>query len=111
MARHLRVGLSVAGLAIALVVPGYVAWTFWDMHRLRSFCNEVHPGTPVKEISLIATRRGIDRRWLEREGNGIFDDSTKTWGLMIPAPSQMGDMACSIKHNGVVVTAAEVIGP
>ncbi len=111
MARLLRVGLLVAGAVFALAVPGYVAWTMWDMHRLRSFCADVHPGVAVKDLGSIVKRHGVGQRWLALEGSGVFDDRAKTWGLMIPAASQMGDMACSIKHNGAVVISAEVIGP
>ena len=111
MTRLRRVTLGVAGAAFALAVPGYVAWTMWDMHRLRSFCAEIHPGTTVKDIGDISKRHSIDRRWLDREGTGAFDDRSKNWRLMIPAPSQMGDMACSIEHNGAIVISAVVIGP
>ena len=111
MARLRRVGLGVVGAAFALAVPGYVAWTRWDMRRLQSFCAEVRPGTAVKDIRQIAQRHRVDWRWLDRGGSGTSDALGQTWGLMIPAPSTMGDMACSIKHNGSVVISAEVIGP
>jgi hypothetical protein len=50
-------------LVLALVLPLflYEAYVRWDMHRLRTLCDELHPGTPVPHIRTVVARYGLDR--------------------------------------------------
>jgi hypothetical protein len=101
--------IGKAILAIALVLLIYGAWFWWDMHRLRSFCGDLHVGTPVADIRGIAERHWISARYVH--GNGVYDEKTHSWFLPIPAPSTMGDMVCAIHHNNGKVVSAEIWGP
>ncbi len=38
--------LSVLGMPLL----AYGAYALWDVHRLRAFCNDVGPGTPVRGL-------------------------------------------------------------
>ena len=104
--RYINIGF---GIAFALAIPACIAWPQWDMHRLRSFCGDVRPGTPVSELVNVASDHWVDTRWLSRKG--ITDKRTNLEQIFVPAESQMGDMVCSIKHDGTKVISAEVWGP
>jgi hypothetical protein len=82
---------------------------WWDMHRLRAFCLDVHPGTVVTSISAMAQTHGLDEGQLRH--HDIYDDHAGSWQLLVPAPSTMGDMVCAIHHDKNLVLSAAIEGP
>lgn len=94
---------AIARIAKALVLLLLLgaAWIWWDVHRLRAFCDEVHAGLPLSTLAEVAQRHSVAPRWVARQG--VFDAQSKDWVMFVPAASTMGDVVCAIHHDRAVV--------
>jgi hypothetical protein len=112
-----RVGIGLSrqftGLALAapvLFVAAFVTWQVWREHQLRSYCEAIHVGMPVTEMLRLQKRHDIDesflnpynRRELHQE---VADQDVEFIGGYPGDP----DFVCSFRHNGAVVTSAEIV--
>lgn len=101
------IGKLAAAVLLAMLLIG--GWTWWDMRRLRSFCEDIHTGMSLAMLPGIAEQHGIHRGCLER--GGIYDERTRDWVLLVPAAFTMGDLVCAIHHDKVSVVSAKAWGP
>jgi hypothetical protein len=91
---------------VALTFFAYVGWLQWEVHKMKSFCGDVRPGTPVADLRAIADRHGVNLGKHE----GIYDESSKDWFLLVPVVPTFGDVICSIHHDKTVVRSAAMEG-
>ena len=107
MSPILKTAFRVGGALVLLASPLllYGAWMWWDIHKVTSFCQDVHPGALLTTLPQLAAEHGISRHWI---ANGIFDEKQKDWVFFVPAGSTMGDVACSIHHNKVAVVSVQM---
>lgn len=106
--KWIRASLKLCVLMVLLVWI-FGGWLWWDMRRVRAFCDEVKPGTLVASLPEIASRHGVDSKWFKSPG--VYDEKAGDWFLPIPAPSTMGDMICAIHHDQTLVKSAATSGP
>lgn len=100
--------LTRTAKALVLLLLLGTAWIWWDVHSLRTFCDEVRPGLPLAALAGVAQRHGVAPRWVGRQG--VFDAQSKDWVLFVPATSTMGDVVCAIHHDKAVVVGAKLWG-
>jgi len=98
--------LAKAALVLVAWFLIYLAYYWWDMRRLRAFCDDVKVGTPVSSLITIADQHGVEKHWLE--GKGVFDETRNEGVLYVPAASTIGEVACALHHNGLTVTSAKI---
>jgi len=89
-------------------MAAYSIYFAWDTHRLRSFCDELRPGTPVAQVAQIAARHHIDQKSIVDARK--LSDEAKDQRMIAVAPSTMGEMGCDIKLNGTEVISATLSG-
>ncbi|MEJ0084406.1 MAG: hypothetical protein WDO72_01880 [Pseudomonadota bacterium] len=103
-----RPSLVVLGTIFVLPMAVYSIYFVWDTHRLRSFCGELRPGTPVAQVAQIAARHGVDQKSIIDSRK--FSADAKDQRMIAVAPSTMGEMGCDIKLNGAEVVSAILSG-
>lgn len=103
-----RPSLVVLGTIFILPTAAYSIYYAWDTNRLRSFCGELDPGTPVVQVAQIAARHHIDQKSIIDARK--FSDEAKDQRMIAVAPSTMGEMSCDIKLNGSEVVSATLSG-
>lgn len=88
---------------IVLLFGSYIAWHWYDVSSLQSFCGAVQMGGAKSELNALANESGIDTRYTNRDG--VLAESGEEV-LLVPAPSSIGEIVCLIKiKDGVVVSA------
>ena len=93
-----------AGWFVIFII--YLAYYWWDMRQLRSFCDAIRVGTPVNALQQIADHHRISIRWLK--GDGAFNERTNTWTYYVPSTASVGANVCAIHHDKVTVISAEI---
>jgi len=86
------------------VVVYVVARTQAEIRRLEHMCGDLRQGTPITSIRKVAAKYGFER-YLDPD---VFDDRNRTWVIVVGTPSTIGDVACIIRHNQVVVLSTKV---
>jgi hypothetical protein len=99
--------LGAALLIVICISAAPMLWIQWDVHRVESFCGDIHPGMPVSALPALAERHSVDPLWLNHT---VKDDAGNDWLTFVPAPSTFGDITCNIHHDTIKVIAADVIG-
>jgi hypothetical protein len=94
----------VAGVSLLVLLGG--GWVWWDIHRTRSFCNEIKPGMLLSSLPQMADTYGVSRRLLK--GGGIRDKTSGIWILPVPATLSVGDVVCVIQHDNATVLSARM---
>lgn len=95
--------------AIAFIITFflvYLGYYKWDMGRLKAFCEDLQPGTPVSQLVRIAEQYGFSPSWFKTDG--AFDQTANQWTLYIPSISSVGANVCAIKHNKVTVISTKI---
>src|SRR5262245_28777193 len=108
MSRSVRNLILILVVCFFLPLAIFIAYTEWDIHRLKSFCNDVRPRMSIPDLRAIGSSHGIDQKWLQIESS---HDDQKRRQFFVPALSQMGDMVCAIEHDGTAVLSKELNGP
>jgi hypothetical protein len=93
-------------VCLALIFIAYLAYYWWNIAKLRAFCEELKPGTSVSELQRIGARHGINPSWLR--GDSVFDAASKQWRYYVPATSSVGANVCAIRHDKATVISAEI---
>jgi hypothetical protein len=98
---------TVANLIIffILAIVFYGAWSRWDVGNLKTFCSEIKPGDPLSGLPELAKSYHLNSRWITK--GGVFNKSSNTWINYLPAESTMGEIACAIEHDNVVVISSK----
>ena len=112
--------LIVALAAPFLLIGVYVGFSYWDDSRIRHLCAAIPTGTPVEKMRAIIT----DYRFGESlaKDNVSFDEIKRTSRVLIPGPwqsyvipiptsSRMGEMGCTIEHDGSKVVSSHLFEP
>jgi hypothetical protein len=86
-------------ILLALSICAYVGWIQWEVHKMKSFCGDVRPGTPIAGLRAIADRHGVN---LDKD-ESVYDESSKDWFLPVPVVPTFGDVICAIHHDKIVV--------
>jgi len=84
----------------------YLAYYWWDMRQLKSFCDDVKAGTPVSELRQIAEQHGINLRWIN--GDGILNQDKTEWSYYVPSTASAGANVCAIHHNKSTVISSVI---
>lgn len=95
-------GPVLAAPVVFVVV--FVMWQEWREHRLRSYCSSIHVGIPVTEMLRLQKRYSIDESFLNPLHQKLTDRDVEFIGGYPGDP----DFVCSFRHNGDVVTSAEI---
>lgn len=90
-------------IAILLI---YLVYYWWDMGRLRAFCDDIKIGTAVTKLPQIADNHGINPRWVK--GDGMFSKVTSEWSFYVPSAASVGANVCAIHHNKSTVISAVI---
>jgi hypothetical protein len=102
-----------AGLVLAapvLFVSVIFIWQERREDRLRSYCESVHMGMRVTEMSQLQERYGIDESFLiHYNRNELHQTITSRDVELIGGNPGDPDFECSFRHNGEVVTSAEIV--
>jgi hypothetical protein len=101
-----KIVLAIGGVLVALFAV-YGTWLWWDIHRVRSFCQEIHVGMPLAALPQLAEKHSIAAHWIRK---GVYDDSARSWVFFVPVEATMGDMVCAIHHNNASVLSFEFYG-
>lgn len=89
-------------LCLAALAGIYSGWVWWDLKQLRGFCGEVKNGAGIDILPALADNHGIDRRWIDRRVTLKHGSA-----IIVPAASTMGDVRCTIHHDGKAVLSVE----
>ena len=81
---------------LVLLFIAYAVWFVREPQRVSAFCSDIHVGTTVSELPAIASRHGINRKWL----GTIFLADKKTWFFAVPVLARMGEFSCDVEHDG-----------
>lgn len=84
----------------------YLAYFWWDVKQLRSFCDDTKVGTPVTVLPQIAEHHNIDSKWIK--GDGAFNEKQSYWSYYIPSTASVGDIVCTIRHDKNKIISAEM---
>jgi hypothetical protein len=97
---------AVSALVIGAFLLAYGGWIQWEVHKMKSFCSDAKPGTPVDHLQAIADSHGVQLHGTE----GVYSESTKNWFLPVPVMPTFGDIACLIRHDKKTVQSATMDG-
>ena len=108
MRRSIRL-VFIAVAVVVLLIAALVTGTVLGDHRLRAFCGELRPGTPIDQISLIAVRNKIDPKSIIDART--FPEAAREQSMLVAAPGSMGETTCDIELGANAVKSARVYGP
>ena len=91
---------------VLLVFGLYLSYYWWDMQRLRAFCDEIKPGTAVADLPRIADKHGFSPKWVRLES--FTNASSIPTTDYVPSPASVGANVCAIRHNKEVVISTEI---
>jgi len=100
---------SAAKIVAVLLAPIFVicGWVQWDIHRVKSFCQDVYVGASLATLPQLADEHLISRHEIRQ---GIYDEQSKDWVFSVGAVAIKEEMACSIHHNKVSVISVKFYG-
>ena len=92
-------------VAVASPFGLFAVWMFWDVHKVTSFCEDVHPGALLTALPQLAVQHGINPHWMDRS---VSDGQQGDWVFFVPAGSTLGDYSCAVHHNKLAVISAKI---
>ncbi|MCR4296724.1 MAG: hypothetical protein NUW21_14420 [Elusimicrobia bacterium] len=96
-----RIRLPLIG--IALFVGLAMVPVVFQTRQVTSFCADIHANMSVSELASVAETHGIDKKMM----TGAFIERRKDWLVVIPV-SPMSESKCVVRHDGKLVTSAEI---
>ena len=81
-----------------------LVWSWWEVRQLHAYCAAAVPGTPVSAVPELTEKHGFTSA-AERATRGKPDDLQL---LLVPSYTALGFFTCVIRHDGAVITSANV---
>nr|WP_086938199.1 hypothetical protein [Thaumasiovibrio occultus] len=113
---------ALIGFAKVVGVIVCIAGTYWfflnrSVNKVTEFCDAIHPGLDVNQISVLATRYDVgskaiqDPQSVQREQLGVVNqEAENSYFFIVASPLTMGDHACIVYHDYHTVQARDLSG-